>query len=211
MRALEPLELLRIGLDRISIYLPIIAVGVIALGTYWLVRMAPKLLEPAAPVAARHEPDYFMRGFVVKSFLPSGELRSELSGKEGRHYPDTDTFEVDEVRVRSVSTEGRVTRARADRGIANADVTEVQLIGNAVVEREATADAQGQPQPALVFRGEFLHAFTDTERVHSNKPVTLIRGEDRFTADAMDYDRLSGVADLRGRVRGMFASKEAAP
>ena len=46
-----------------------------------------------------------MRNFVVKNFLPNGELRSELFGKEGRHFPDTDTFEVDQVRVRSVSPE----------------------------------------------------------------------------------------------------------
>ncbi len=197
-------DLLRDAVDRVTIYLPIILTAALALGTYWLVRNAPKLIEPTAKEAPRHEPDFFMRGFVVKSFLPSGELRSELFGTEGRHYPDTDTMEVDQVRLRSVSPEGLTTRATANRGLSNGDGSEVQLFGNAVVVREATTSANGEVVPRLEFRGEFLHAFLDTERVKSHKPVTLIRGTDPFTADTLDYDSLTGIANLRGRVRGLL-------
>ena len=56
----------------------------------------------------------------------------------------------------------------------------------------------------MEFRGEFLHVFTNTERVRSDQPVTLTRGNDRFTADSMDYDNLDQVLQLRGRVRGMI-------
>jgi lipopolysaccharide export system protein LptC len=198
------LNLLRDGFDRVTIYLPIILTAALALGTYWLVRNAPKLLEPAAKEAPTHEPDFFMRGFVIKNFLPNGELRSELSGKEGRHYPDNDTMEVDQVRLRSISPEGLTTRATANRGLSNGDATEVQLFGNAIVVREAATSADGTILPRLEFRGEFLHAFTDTERVLSHKPVTLTRGADKFTGDSLDYDSLTGIANLQGRVRGLL-------
>jgi lipopolysaccharide export system protein LptC len=197
-------SLLRDGIDRATIYLPIILTAALALGTYWLVRNAPKLLEPSAKEAPTHEPDFFMRGFVIKNFLPNGELRSEMFGKEGRHYPDTDTLEVDQVRVRSVSPEGLTTRATANRGLSNGDGSEIQLFGNAVVVRDAATSADGKVLPRLEFRGEFLHAFMDTERVKSHKPVTLMRGADQFTADSMDYDNLTGVANLQGRVRGLL-------
>jgi lipopolysaccharide export system protein LptC len=151
-----------------------------------------------------------MRGFSVKNFLPGGELRSELFGKEGRHYPDTDTLEVDQVRWRSISPEGVVTHGSADRGLSNGDGSEIQLFGNAQVIRDAAKAADGTLLPRLEFRGEFLHAFLDTERVKSNKPVTLIRGSDVFTSDNMDYDRLSGVANLQGRVRGVIMPTPAA-
>ena len=204
MRAKAAWNLLRDTFDRVTIYLPIILTAMLALATYWLVRNAPKLLEPVPKEAPTHEADYFMRDFVIKNFLPSGELRSELFGTEGRHYPDTDTMEVDHVRLRSVSPEGLTTRATANRGLTNADGSEVQLFGNAIVVREAATTADGKVMPRLEFRGEFLHAFLDTERVRSNKPVTLIRGSDRFTAESMDYDNLTGVANLRGRVRGLL-------
>lgn len=204
MSARHSFERLRRAIDRATLYLPIILMAVVALGTYWLVRSAPRLLEPTAKEAPTHEPDYFMRGFVVKNFLPNGELRSELAGKEGRHYPDNDTMEVDQVRMRSISPAGLVTHATADRGLSNADGSEIQLFGNAVVVRDAAVGPNGKPLPRLEFRGDFLHAFLDTERVRSNKPVTLTRGTDQFTADTLDYDNLSGVANLQGRVRGVL-------
>ncbi len=202
--------LLRRGLDRVTIYLPIILTFALALGTYWLVRNAPRLLEASAPTAPVHEPDFFMRGFVVKNFLPSGVLRSELFGKEGRHFPDTDTLEVDEVRLRAVSDEGLITHATADRGLSNGDGSELQLFGNAVIVRDAATSPSGRPVPRLEFRGEFLHVFVDTERVTSHLPVTLTRGADQFTADKLDYDNLTGVANLQGRVRGLLMPSPAA-
>jgi lipopolysaccharide export system protein LptC len=204
------MDLLRRGLDRGSLYLPVIVAGALALGTYWLVRNAPRLLPPSPVEAPKHEPDYFMRNFVVKNFLANGDLRSEVAGDVGRHYPDTDTIEVDQVRMRSISPEGLVTHGTADRGLSNADGSEVQMFGNAVVIRDPAVSPKGQPLPQLEFRGDFLHAFLDTERVRSNKPVILTRGADRFTADSMDYDNLSGVANLNGRVHGMIMPSPAA-
>lgn len=203
-------KVLRDGLDRATLYLPVILTALLALGTYWLARNAPKLLEPTVATAPTHEPDYFMRDFVVKNFLPTGELRSELFGKEGRHYPDNDTLEVDQMRMRSVSPIGLVTRATANRSLSNGDGSEIQLFGNAIIVRDAATGPSGQPLPRLEFRGEFLHAFVNTERVRSNKPVTLIRGADQFTSDTLDYDNLSGVANLQGRVRGVLMPSPAA-
>ena len=197
-------RVLRDAFDRLTIYLPIILTAVLALGTYWLVRNAPEMLAPQPVEAPTHEPDYFMRGFSVKNFQPNGDLRTEVFGKEGRHYPDTDTLEVDQVRWRSISPEGLVTHGSADRGVSNGDGTEIQLFGNAIVIRDAAKAADGTMLPRLEFRGEFLHAFIDTERVKSNQPVTLIRGTDKFTSDAMDYDSLTGIANLQGRVHGLI-------
>lgn len=197
----------RMGLrlwDRVSIYLPIILMGVLALGTYWLVRNTPILGPAAAEKAASHEPDYFMRSFSVRSFDGAGRLKSEVFGAEAHHFPDTDTLEITQPRIRSVNDQGVFTVATADRALSNADGSEVQLMGNAVVVREPARDAAGQPVPGMEFRGEFLHAFMDTERIKSHKPVTLIRGGDRFTADSMDYDNLDRVMQLRGRVRGVL-------
>ena len=92
---------LRRGWDRLSIYLPVVLMGLLALGSYWLLRATP---EPVLPVAERppqHEPDYFMRGFAVRSFAPDGSLRSEVRGTEARHYPDTNSTEIDQARIRS--------------------------------------------------------------------------------------------------------------
>ena len=56
----------------------------------------------------------------------------------------------------------------------------------------------------MTFKGEYLHAFIDTERVTSNQPVELTRGQDRFTANSMDYDNKERIMLLTGRVRGQL-------
>ncbi len=185
------------------LYIPVLVMGVLALGTYWLVRSTP-VAEPGVEQRVRgHEPDYFMHGFSVKSFDSSGKLRSEVMGDVARHYPDTKWLEIDEIRIRSFDAHGRLTIASAHRGLTNEDGSEVQLMGNAIVAREPIAATRNKPEQVRTeYRGEFLHAFMDTEQVKSHKPVELRRGQDVFTADAMDFDNVQQVIQLQGRVRG---------
>lgn len=196
------IKLIRAAWERLSLYLPVILMGVLALGTYWLVRSTPLLPPPELESPTRHEPDYFMRKFSVKTFDGAGRLKSEVLGTDARHYPDTDTLEIDLVRIRSFNEEGRLTTATARRALTNGDASEVQLFGDARVVRELMINKAGQSQPRTEFRGEFLHAFMNTERVISHKPVELIRGRDHFTADTMDFNNLDRVMQLKGRVKG---------
>lgn len=196
------IRLLRAAWDRLSIYLPIILMGVLALGTYWLVRSTPVFEAPAPDQPPRHEPDYFMQKFSVKTFDTAGRLKSEIFGTEARHFPDTDTLEIDKVRIRSFNDKGHLTTATANTAITNSDNSEVQLIGNAIVVRDEAVDKAGKKIPRATYRSEFLHAYMDTERVKSHKPVELTRGSDRFTADRMDFDNIDQIMQLQGRVRG---------
>lgn len=195
---------LRFGWDRIAHYLPIALLGLLALGTYWLVRSAPAADEAGAPTPVRRDPDYRMENFSIKTFDGAGHLRSELSGSQARHYPQTDVVEIDAIRLRSFNEHGYVTVATARKGISNADGSEVQLIGDARIVRDAGPALGVAPLPRLSLRSEFLHAFVRDERIKSYKPVEILRGNDRITADTLDYDNLTQVVLLQGRVRGLL-------
>lgn len=203
------LSAVRDGWDRLSIYLPVLLMALLALGTYWLVRNAPSMSTPEAQREKRHEPDYFMRGFSVKTFDANGRLKNEIEGEQAWHFPDTDTLEIDKARIRSLDEEGRVTVSTANRALSNADGSEVQLFGNAIVVRESVTDAAGRVLLRLELRSEFLHAYANVERVRSHLPVVLTRGKDRFTGDSMDYGNLDRLLQLDGRVRGVIAGRSA--
>jgi len=189
--------------DHLAVYLPLVLMGLMAMTTYWLVRNTPLIGEAELEAAPRHVPDYFMRDFSVKVFGDDGKLKSEMLGVEGRHYPDTDTLEIDRPRIRILGAEGRVTTAIATRGLVNADGSEAQLFDKAVVVREASTNAQGVVVPRSELQSDFLHLFANTEQVRSHLPVILVRGAgDRFTADGMDYDNLDRLMQLKGRVHG---------
>ncbi|HEX6363232.1 MAG TPA: LPS export ABC transporter periplasmic protein LptC [Albitalea sp.] len=186
-------------LEQLSSYLPLLLMALLALGTWWLVKNTPTDVAPRPPAPPRHEPDYTMTQFVVRRFAPDGSMRAQIEGDTLRHYPDTDTVEIDNVRIRAVSPDGRVTRAEARMAIANADGSEVQLTGGAHVVREG-----GEGSETMEFRGDFLHAFLDTEQVRSHLPVTVTRGGAEVRADAMDYSHLDRVVQLKGRVTASF-------
>ena len=197
-------RLARIGRDQLSTWLPALMMMLFALGTWWLGRSAPKFPTNGAAAVVSKEPDYFMNQFRVRDFDATGRLTSDLTGVEGHHFQATDTLEVKDPHMRSVDDDGRVTVATALRGVSNGDGSEIQLFGNAVIVREAAKRPDGTAVPRMEFRGEYLHAFVNEDRVSSDKPVELLRGADRFVGDQLDYDNRTGVAVLKGRVRGVL-------
>lgn len=198
------MKTLRWALDQLTLYLPLLLMGALAMATYWLVRSTPTAGPATTAAAVQHLPDYFMRQFAVKTFDVQGQLKSEVKGLEARHFPDTDVLEIDQVTIRSFDQQGRLTTATARQALTNGDASEVTLMGNARVLRAAAVSATGKPQPAMTFQGEHLLAFVNTEQLRSNQPVTLTRGQDQFTADSMNYDHQAQVIQLQGRVKGVF-------
>ena len=195
--------------ERAAIYLPLVLMGLLALGTYWLARNTPVFTTPSAVRPENYEIDYFMRSATVRNFDEAGRLKSEIFGVEARHFPATEMLEIDQVRARSVGPQGHVTVLSADRGLSNDKGSEVRLMGSAVVVREPVRMPDGILSPRLEFRGEFLHVFVNEDRVQSHLPVTLIRGNDQFTSDAFSYNNLDQVADLKGRVKGILMPRAA--
>jgi lipopolysaccharide export system protein LptC len=192
-------------LDTASAYLPLLLMAALALGTWWLVKNTPLFETDRTTAPLRHEPDYTMSQFMVQRFAPDGAMRVQIEGDTMRHYPDTDTLEIDNPRIRAFGEDGRITNATARTAIANRDGSEVQLSGGARVVREATAK-----NTAIEFRGEFLHCFQNTERVRSHLPVLVTQGGTEIRADSMAYDNLAGVLDLKGHLRVVLAPVGAA-
>ncbi len=186
-------------LEGLTAYLPVLLMGLLALGTWWLVKNTPLPEAERSPVPPRHEPDYTMSAFTVQRFAAEGAMRVQIEGERMRHYPDTDTLEIDKPRIRAIAPDGRVTLASARSALSNGDGSEVQLSGDAQVRREATPG-----QEAIEFRGEFLHAFLNTERVRSHLPVLVKRGATEVRAEGMEYDNLAQVVVLKGRMRAVF-------
>jgi lipopolysaccharide export system protein LptC len=185
--------------DALSAYLPLLLMALLAMATWWLVKNTPHPDDAPAEKAVRHEPDYTMQRFTLQRFGNDGRLLVQVEGEQLRHYPDTDTLEIDTVRIQSFSPDGAVTHATARRALTNGDASEVQLLGGAQVQRSG-----GKRAEKIEFEGEFLHAFLRTEQVRSHLPVLVRQGGSELRAGGMDYDNQTQVAQLKGPVRARF-------
>jgi lipopolysaccharide export system protein LptC len=186
-----------------SRYLPLVLMALLALATWRLATNTPVFQGDKPEAVRRHVPDYTMNGFTVQRFANAGALSMQIEGDTLRHYPDTDTLEIDKVHIRSITPEGRVTLAWAEKAVSNGDGSEVQLTGNARVLREAYSSGAVSEVP-ISFQGEFLHVFLRTERLNSHLPVVITRDAMEVRGDSMTYDNLTRVAQFKGRVRATF-------
>ena len=188
---------LRRLLDRLSIYLPLIVMALLASGSWWLVRSVPALLTPEVNKPVRQDPDYRLVDFSVKSFNASGRLSREIMGDKAQHYPATEALHIDQIRIYAVSDSGAKMNARAEQGVATDAGTQVTLIGNAYAIKHPQ-----ETRPQIELRGERLVALPDEDRVVSTDPVQITRDRDVFTADSMNFNSSTGEHVLQGRVRG---------
>lgn len=190
--------------DAVSTFLPLLLMAALALGTWWLVRNTPLLEADRVAAPLRHESDYTMTRFTVQRFARDGRMRVQIEGDLMRHYPDTETLEIDNPRIRAIGEDGRITLATARQALSNRDGSEVQLTGGAHVMRAASArDA------SIEFRGEFLHYFQNTERLRSHLPVVVTQGGTEIRADSMAYDNLARVLDFKGHLRAVITPPSA--
>jgi len=205
MKLALPLARLHRGWDRAAVYLPVLTMGLLALGSYWILRSAPEPQAPALLRPANHEPDYFMRGFSVRSHGTDGALLSELSGSQVRHYPDNDVIEIEQARLLAINSSG-YTRAEARLLSTDGQQSQYLLEGAVTAERHGSADKAG-PASSMHFAGEQLRVYAGGQRIASDLPVELTRNGNRATAQTLRYDNSTRVAELQGRVRAQLSAR----
>lgn len=195
----------------LSAYLPLLLMGLLAAATWWLVKNTPLAEGPTEAVPPRHVPDYRMQGFELQRFDAEGQLRFRIQGREMRHYPDTDTVEIDGVRLSGLAADGALTEATALRALSNADGSELQLLGEVKLRNFAPAPADAAaPQQRLELEGEFLHAFLNEALLRSHLPVRLRYAGGEVQAQGIEYDHLNGQLRFSGRSQARFDARPAA-
>ena len=178
--------------------LPVVLVGLLAFVSWWMVSNAPRLDEVAPAAVASSAPDFRMQEFSMRQFGPDGQVRATVEGRQLLHFPGERKSEIDQAVLQGVDLAGVAYEARADTAQVDDANTRVELRGDATVVRK---DPQGQAQ----FRSDAVTVYTQEQRAESDRPVLLQQGGSQVRANGFHYDHRSGVADLRGGVRGSMS------
>ena len=183
------------------LYLPVLLMGVLAFLTYGLLRNAPQPEAPMSELAPRHVPDYTMGRVVLQQFQADGRPRARLQALEVRHYPDTQTLRFEQPVLLWHTPQGDKTSAKAVQGESNADGSEVTLWGDVRIERTAAPQGKTPAGPGLVVQTQTLFLDARRERMRTDQPVQLQRGNDRMESQRLQYDHVTQQLDLSGKVR----------
>jgi lipopolysaccharide export system protein LptC len=183
--------------------LPLLLMGLLALGTWWLVKNSPRPLAPREAAAPRAEPDYAMQEFLVRRFDAQGEQKVRVQGREMRHYESPERVEIDQARVLVRAPDGREALLTARRAVSDPRGERVQLLGEAVVTSRA---ADGQP---LRIASESLELDGPRQRLSSRQAVQVESGASTMRAAGMDYDHLRRHLALAGPIRAVYMPEAA--
>jgi lipopolysaccharide export system protein LptC len=152
-------------------------------------------------LAPRHVPDYTMGRVVLQQFQADGRPRARLQALEVRHYPDTQTLRFEQPVLLWHTPQGDKTSAKAVQGESNADGSEVTLWGDVRIERTAAPQGKTPAGPGLVVQTQTLFLDARRERMRTDQPVQLQRGNDRMEGQRLQYDHVTQQLDLSGKVR----------
>ncbi len=192
---------------RLSAWTPILLLALAAAFSWWVAQVVMHAEQgPRLGAAHSDQPDYLLRGFSAASYNAQGQLGAVLRGTQMMHLPASDTFDIAAPQLRAINPQGIITTASALRALSNKDGSNVQLFGNAVVERS------GAPgQAPVILRSEFLNLFPRQQLVQSNRPTTVQQGQTVFSGNAVDFNGVTGLYSLQGRVQAVIAPRQTAP
>jgi lipopolysaccharide export system protein LptC len=188
----------RFRLERLIAFLPVLMLGVLALGSYWLYRQAPTIKETKVAPDINPEPDYFLKQFATRRFSESGRIKSEIYGEMAFHFPITDELDIRLIRMKKVQESNQILTGSAQQALSNQDASDVQLIGAAQLSQTPLPNAK--VKEPTEFSGEYLRIQSNEEKVTSNRPVLVSRGNDKFSAASLQYDHKTQITEMQGRV-----------
>ena len=180
-------------------YLPLLLMVALALGTWWLVKVAPQTTVEAQSTALRHEADYTLERFEMQRFDKTGRLVALLEGQQLRHFPDTRELEIDTVRITFTAPDGRVTHITARQAVASDDGVIARLEGDAKVESQGLAG-----EPPVLIEGQRLLANIPDQQISTDQPVRVRQAGTEFSAESLAYDAITRGLTMQGKVRAVL-------
>ncbi len=189
-------------------FLPIFLMGLLTLGTYWMVQLSNPDSDNAQP--KRHIPDYIMDQIVVTTLGPDGATRYRVVGDKLTHYEDDATSEIDFPIARRFNADKPATTVRSDKGFLDGDLTVIDLVGNATLTRPAQPATATQAGSARMFMSSSRFTILMNEDiVKTNQPVILEQGLSVMSSkEGAIFDNVNQKLVMIGQVKGRIESEK---
>jgi lipopolysaccharide export system protein LptC len=188
-------------------FLPMFLMGLLTLGTYWMVQMSTPNLDAAKQ--KRHVPDYTMDKIVVTTLGPEGNTKFRVVGEKLIHYEDDASSEIDWPIARRFHETKPAITVRSDKGFMDGDMTILQLVGNATLTRPAQAATATQAGTARMFMSSSrFTVLMNEDIVKTNQPVNLEQGLSIMTSqEGAIFDNVHQKLTMIGQVKGRIESE----
>jgi lipopolysaccharide export system protein LptC len=182
-----------------SLWLPLAILLLLGALSFWIEQSVQR--APDGSPATRTDPEGIMENFDALRSDATGNPHSRLSAKRLRHYSGSKLTELEVPRFVQLDAEAGEVRATAHQATVSPDGSEVDLLGDVIVERAARPG-----QSAMTLRTAQLLVFPERDLLRAPGAVDVHDDILTLRAGAMEYDAKRRVIKLTGRVKARYIS-----
>lgn len=169
--------------DRLPSVVAIVLLTGLVIGTWWAADYAQKAVPIDPPRRITHEPDHWAADFVLIRSDEQGMAINRLEGTYLEHFPDDDSYEIQQARAIGQQPGSPLTIASSDVAVMDQDGSRVVMSGNAHVHRKEDAENR-----ALDVKSDELTILPDDDVVYTDHPALVVHGNSTMNGTGMRYD-----------------------
>jgi lipopolysaccharide export system protein LptC len=190
--------------------IPILIMGLITLASFWFLKKNTQEETPTPPRTKIHQPDYVFTDAKLTVLNPDGSTKYRLLGKEFKHYEDDAAIDIIEPKLRLLNPKTPPLTLSSNTGHVTGDLAIVELFQNAEISRPAELNPKGAViNPNLLLQSNYLKFFVNDDKMTTNLPIKIVRGESVMTASrGANYDNIDQSVSMFGNVQGFLAPSD---
>lgn len=169
--------------DRLPSVVALMLLTCLVIGTWWAADYAQRAVPIDPPRRVTHEPDHWAANFVLIRSDESGMAVNRLEGDYLEHFPDDDSYEIQQARAIGQRPGSPLTIATSDTAVMDQDGARVVMTGNAHVHR-----LEDSENPPLDVKSDVLVIFPDEDLITTDHPALVVHGNSTMNGKGMRYD-----------------------
>ncbi|MBI1771230.1 MAG: LPS export ABC transporter periplasmic protein LptC [Burkholderiales bacterium] len=203
-------------IDRFRIWLAVILLGVLTLGTIWVMEVIRRNADDEQNrSSARSAPDYYVEKFNFIRLSNNGKANYHITGDSLVHLPRTDNIEIKHPQINSFDQDRPPLHLRADLAVVSQKSSlitpkrehdEVHLHDHVSMERP-----EGLSSQFVRVESDYLLLLPDDDIVKTDKPILITTGRAVSTATGMIANNSTQHLSMLSKVHIQLKKREPVP
>jgi lipopolysaccharide export system protein LptC len=185
--------------NRFRLVMIIVTLLALALGSFWVLEVQRRNIAETASPIPKGEPDYTIENFNFVKMSKTGQIRYDISGVKLTHYPDNDTFNIQQPVVHNLENNSAPITMRSEQAIVDNIHNIIHMYRNVQIDRPATASEQ-----QFHLSSEYLMVLPDEDIMKTDKPVHITFGGAQLDGVGMYANNATREFRLANTVRGTY-------
>lgn len=177
--------------ERLPALLTLLLLALLVTLTWWAADYTLRSVILDDPRRMTHEPDAWADRFVMVRTNPEGEAINRFEGDHMQHYPDDDSYEVNNAKAVGQRVGSPITVATGNTAVMDKGGSRITLNGDARLHRVPYDD-----RPALDVTSAQLIVLPDEDIAYTDLPALVVNGKSRINGKGMRYDNDSRTLEV---------------